>query len=76
MTIQTKDGLTIELDEYDVRRWFMAAPLEDARDTFRVVEDIIATRTELQPARRKRSDVGQPRKAGKVVSVTPPSEIV
>lgn len=61
MTIGTKDGLTIELDEYDVRRWFMAAPLEEARDTFRVVEGIIETRTAMQPKRARRSDAGKPR---------------
>lgn len=63
MTITTKDGLTIELDEWQIRRWFMAAPIEEARDTFRVVEGIIETRTEMQPKRQRRSDAGKPRTA-------------
>ena len=61
MQIQTKDGLIIELDEYDVRRWFMAADLEQARDTFRVVEGIIEMRMALHPKRKPRSDKGQSR---------------
>lgn len=60
MTITTKDGLAIDLDEHEIRRWFMAADLEQARDTFRVVEGIIETRTEMQPKRKRRSDAGQP----------------
>lgn len=61
MTITTKEGLTIELDEYEIRRWFMAAELEQARDTFRVVEGIIETRMEMQPKRARRSDAGTKR---------------
>ena len=61
MTIETKDGLTIELDEYDVRRWFMAVDLEQAQDTFRVVEGIIETRQAMQPKRARRKDAGKPR---------------
>lgn len=61
MTIQTKDGLTIELDEYEIRRWFMAVDIEQARDTFRVVEGIIETRLEMQPKRMRRSDAGTKR---------------
>jgi len=33
-----------EIDERDVRLWFMKTDLEQAEDTFRVVEGIIETR--------------------------------
>jgi hypothetical protein len=61
MQIETKDGLLIELDEYDIRRWFMATELDQARDTFRVVEGIIETRTAMTPKRQRRSDAGKSR---------------
>ena len=61
MVITTKDGLAIELEEYDIRRWFMAAELEQAIDTFRVVEGIIETRQSMQPKRARRKDAGKPR---------------
>ena len=47
------------MDEYDVRRWFMAADLKQAQDTFRVVEGILQTRESMQPKRKRRSDAGQ-----------------
>jgi hypothetical protein len=47
-----------EIDERDVRLWFMKTDLEQAEDTFRVVEGIIETRKEFQPKRKKRSDAG------------------
>ena len=50
-----------EIEEYDIRVWFMKVDLEQARDTFRVVEGILQTRVEYQPARKKRSDAGKPR---------------
>lgn len=49
------------LDERAIRLWFMQTDLEQAEDTFRVVEGIIETRKEFQPKRKKRSDAGQPR---------------
>jgi hypothetical protein len=61
MIIKTHDGLEIELEEDDIRRWFMAVPLEQAQDTFRVVEGIIQMRTEAQPARKRRKDAGTKR---------------
>ena len=51
------------LDEYDIRRWFMAAELEQAADTFRVVEGIIETRQAMQPKRARRKDAGVKRAA-------------
>ena len=50
-----------EIDERDIRLWFMKTDLEQAEDTFRVVEGIIETRKEFQPKRKKRSDAGQQR---------------
>jgi hypothetical protein len=50
-----------ELDERDVRVWFMKADLTQARDTFRVVEGILQTREQFQPKRKKRSDAGKSR---------------
>jgi hypothetical protein len=50
-----------EIDERDVRLWFMKTDLEQAEDTFRVVEGIIETRKEFQPKRKKRSDAGTQR---------------
>jgi hypothetical protein len=61
MTIQTKDGLTIELEEYDIRRWFIAVPLEEASDTFKVLEGILEARTLAQPTRKRRRDAGTTR---------------
>lgn len=50
-----------EIDERDVRLWFMKTDLAQAEDTFRVVEGILETRKEFQPKRKKRSDAGQSR---------------
>jgi hypothetical protein len=50
-----------EIDERDIRVWFMKTDLEQAQDTFRVVEGIIQTREQFQPKRKKRSDAGQTR---------------
>lgn len=58
MTIEMKDGLTIELDEFEIRRWFMAVELEQAIDTHRAVMVIIETRMALQPKRARRKDAG------------------
>lgn len=49
------------IDEMDIRIWFMKTDLDQARDTFRVVEGIIQTREQFQPARKKRSDAGKSR---------------
>jgi len=49
------------MDEMDVRMWFAKIPLEQARDTYRVVEGILQVRMEAQPEprkRKKRSDSG------------------
>lgn len=54
----TKERLN-SIEEYDIRMWFMKVDLEQARDTFRVVEGILQTRVEYQPARKKRSDAGK-----------------
>jgi hypothetical protein len=51
-----------ELDEYEIRRWFKTVDLEQARDTFRVVEGILEMRAVAKRARRK--DAGKPRDAG------------
>lgn len=50
-----------EIDERDVRVWFMKADLEQALDTYRVIEGILETRKEFQPKRKRRSDAGQSR---------------
>lgn len=50
-----------EIDERDIRLWFMKTDLVQAEDTFRVVEGIIETRKEFQPKRKKRSDSGESR---------------
>ena len=49
------------IDEYDIRRWFSAAPLEQARDTLHVCEGVVQVRSEAQPKRKTRSDAGKPR---------------
>lgn len=46
------------VDEYDVRRWFITADLEQALDTFRVVTGILETRSAVQPKRKRRKDAG------------------
>ena len=49
------------LDEWHVRRWFCSIDLEQAEDTFRVVEGILQARREARPAvkqRKRRSDAG------------------
>ena len=48
-------------DEFDIRKWFMTVDLEQAKDTYRVIEGIIQTREEYQPKRKKRSDAGKSR---------------
>lgn len=56
-----------EMDEMDVRNWFARVPLEQARDTYRVVEGILQVRMEAQPLNRSRTgravrkDAGAPR---------------
>jgi len=50
------------IEEMDIRQWFMRVDLEQAKDTFRVVEGIIQTRELFQPTRKRRSDAGKPRK--------------
>jgi hypothetical protein len=49
------DGM---LEELDIRHWFCAVDLEQALDTFRVVEGILQARQEAQPKRKRRSDAG------------------
>lgn len=49
--------------EHDVRQWFTKVSLEQARDTYRVVEGIIETRQAMQPKRARRKDAGKPRPA-------------
>lgn len=61
VTINTKDGLTIELEEYDIRRWFIQVELEQAMDTFNVVGGILEARSVLQPKRARRKDAGKKR---------------
>jgi hypothetical protein len=43
------------IDEMDIRGWFKAADVEQARDTFRVVEGILEMRG---TARKRRKDAG------------------
>lgn len=50
-----------EIDEMDIRRWFITEDLEQARDTFRVCEGILEARQEAQPTRKKRADAGTKR---------------
>lgn len=61
MVIKTVDGLDIELEESDIRAWFKAVELDQAQDTFRVVEGILEMRAEAQPKRKRRSDAGTSR---------------
>lgn len=51
----------VELDERDIRVWFCKADLDQALDTFRVVEGILQARQEAQPVRKRRRDAGKPR---------------
>jgi hypothetical protein len=51
----------LPLEEFDIRHWFCSVDLEQAMDTFRVVEGILQARQEAQPKRKKRSDAGQQR---------------
>lgn len=53
-----------DLEEFDIRAWFMKVDLEQARDTFRVVEGIIQTREQFAPKRRTRKDAGKKRDDG------------
>lgn len=58
MTIETKDGFFIDLEEYDIRRWFMATPLDEAKDTLNVVTGIVDARKQIEPKRNRRSGAG------------------
>ena len=48
-----------ELDEFAVREWFKTVDIEQARDTFRVVEGILEMRS--VPKRARRKDAGTKR---------------
>jgi hypothetical protein len=61
MTVKTKDGLTIHLEEFHIRCWFMATEIEQARDTLNVVAGIMEMREHAQPKRQRRKDAGQTR---------------
>lgn len=50
------DGALIE--EMDVRQWFKTVDLDQAQDTFRVVQGILEMRAESQPKRKRRKDAG------------------
>lgn len=50
-----------DIAEWDIRQWFKTVDLEQASDTFRVVEGILEMRREAQPKRKKRSDAGSER---------------
>ena len=52
---------TDSIEEIDIRYWFARIELEQAIDTFRVVEGILLARKEAQPKRKRRSDAGQSR---------------
>ena len=46
------------LDEMDIRQWFKTVDIEQARDTFRVVEGILEMRG---TGRKRRKDAGAKR---------------
>jgi hypothetical protein len=48
-------------DEFNIRTWFKTVDLDQARDTFRVVEGILEMRGSQ---RRRRKDAGKPRNDG------------
>ena len=50
-----------EIDERDIRLWFMKTDLAQAQDTFNVVDGILQTREQYQPKRKRRSDAGTKR---------------
>lgn len=49
------------IDEFDIRQWFKTCELEQANDTFKVVEGILEMRNEAKPQRRRRKDAGIPK---------------
>jgi hypothetical protein len=55
------------IEEYEIREWFKTVDLEQARDTFRVVEGILEMRGSQ---RKRRKDAGKPRQA----TLTPTDE--
>ena len=66
------------LEEWDVRKWFCAVDLEQAEDTFRVVEGILQARREAQPVvkqRKRRSDAGVSREKAKCGGALPEQKI-
>jgi len=52
------DRTKSEMEEYDIRQWFMRTDLTQAADTLRVCQGIIETREALAPKCKKRSDAG------------------
>lgn len=52
---------TDSIEEIDIRYWFARVELEQALDTFRVVEGILLARKEAQPKRKTRADKGTKR---------------
>lgn len=55
-----------DIEEYDIRLWFVKTDIEQAEDTFRVVKGILQARREAQPVkkeRKRRKDAGLSRVA-------------
>ena len=50
-----------EIDEQDIRRWFLCVDLEQAHDTWNVCGGIIDARRMAAPKRARRKDAGKPR---------------
>jgi hypothetical protein len=50
-----------QIEEYDVRQWFLKTELAQAADTLRVVQGIIEARQAQEPKRKRRSDAGRTR---------------
>jgi hypothetical protein len=63
MSEQPKDLQSL-IDEDNIRLWFYTVDLEQAEDTYRVVDGILQGRRAGVPARKKRADAGKPRKNG------------
>ena len=59
MTQDRIDGI----EEIDIRAWFCTVDLDQAEDTYRVVEGILLGRRAGVPAKKTRSDKGKSRKA-------------
>ena len=64
----------MNIEEYDIRVWFIKTDLVQAEDTFRVVQGILEARREAQPKRARRKDAGTKRPSNMLIGLREPTK--